>query len=448
MPSVRTRLASVFAALTGAVLAIFSVGLYLSARQAWDHDLDKELKTELREFVAHFQDEYDEFLRGIYPRLDPELEHFTELSGTQAEARRENGPRLYASSGFDRATGGPGWRTAAERVVTPRGETFQITVAVSEDMLSAHLAQLRRGIAIFCPIVLAISWALGYVFVGRTLAPVDEMRRRALRISRDNLRERIPEPRSTGEFLELARSLNEMLERLARAIEDLETFAADAAHELRTPLSNLRAEIDTVVRSPRTAEEYEQALESFAEDVDRMSRVVADLFMLAKLDLRQVAFQVARLSLAPLLAETTDTWQAAARTRNITLDVRGDAVVCADAAALRRVLMNLVENAIKYNRDGGRVSVTAEPARDRVRIRVADTGVGIAAEHLPRLFRRFYRVDKARSRETGGSGLGLAICKSFVEAQGGTISVASAPGQGTTFTVELPASAESPLNVS
>ncbi|HVR83475.1 MAG TPA: ATP-binding protein, partial [Planctomycetota bacterium] len=200
-------------------------------------------------------------------------------------------------------------------------------------------------------------------------------------------------------------------------------------------------------QSTRTLEEYEDILVSFQVEVARMSRVVTDLFTLARMDMRQLVLQREPVHLGPLLEDSRETWQPMASLRNIQIEIRGeDAEVLGDPGALRRVFMNLVENAVKYNHDGGRVVLAIERRNGKVQVKVSDTGLGIAAEHLPKLFQRFFRADKARSRESGGAGLGLAICKSFVESHEGTIAVSSTPDQGSTFTVEL--SAHLPLATS
>jgi signal transduction histidine kinase len=172
-----------------------------------------------------------------------------------------------------------------------------------------------------------------------------------------------------------------------------------------------------------------------------MSRIVTDLFTLAKLDMRQYALQKERVALRPLLEEARETWQVPAAERKVEIRIEGaDVPVAGDPVALRRVFMNLIENAVKYNRAGGQVRITIGRDNGRAKISVVDSGIGIGKEHLPRLFRRFYRADKGRSRENGGAGLGLAICKAFIEAHEGTIDVDSTPGAGTTFRISLPAS--------
>jgi two-component system sensor histidine kinase BaeS len=179
---------------------------------------------------------------------------------------------------------------------------------------------------------------------------------------------------------------------------------------------------------------------SVADEVARMTRIVTDLFTLARMDLKQHALEKRRIELRPLLEEAREVWSAAAERRRIQILLEGtDAPIQGDPSAVARIFMNLVENAVKYNKDGGRVTLSLRRDPDAVRVSVADTGIGIEPEHLPKLFRRFYRTDKARSRETGGAGLGLAIAKSFTEALGGKIQVESAPDVGTTFTLVFPA---------
>jgi heavy metal sensor kinase len=291
--------------------------------------------------------------------------------------------------------------------------------------------------------VLALAGVLGFFFVRRALSPVGHIRRQAERISRANVSERVPVPSESGEFRDLALTFNEMLDRLDRAFQDLHNFAADAAHELRTPLATLRAEVETAIQQPRSPEEHERLLLSFAEEVTRMNRIVSDLFTIAKIDMRQYALHKERVELGALLEEAREVWEPSAEEAGIEIHRSGPPVVVAgDPVALRRVFMNLVENAIKYNRPGGSIHLSTEALPGKARVVIRDTGMGIAADDLPRLFKRFYRVDKARSRDSGGAGLGLAICKSFIEAHGGTISVESAIGVGTSFTIEIAADGE------
>lgn len=439
MRSVSARLAFLFLILVSALLGLFSASLWLWVRASLQADLDRELELQSRMFQRLFLEEYEELQRGDPVDLPREMQTYLDIAGAIAEIRRPDGTVLFSSRGF--APGLPGFRFASGPIRDASGEGLSIRFGIDETPFSRPLRQLGLYFAFFLPAALALAWVTGLLFARRALAPVEEIRRRAERISRVNLDERIPEPPITGEFLNLARTFNEMLDRLQKAIEDLRNFAADAAHEIRTPLANLRAEIETALQHSQTPEDQARTLASLLEEVGRMNRIVGDLFTLAQLDMRQYALRKEPVRLADLVREVRETWEGPAAEQGIRVEAgEGDALVEGDRDALRRILMNLVENAVRYNRPGGRVTVSVQRSDGKVRLQVADTGIGIPPESLPLLFRRFYRVDKARSRQSGGTGLGLAICKSFAEAHGGKIDVSSTPGEGTVFTVELPES--------
>jgi heavy metal sensor kinase len=435
--SVSARLTLRFMTISALILGLFSASLYLWVRESLAREADREISARSGMFLDRLTELAPGGRKALGPDAVQDLNRFLEMSGCTAEVRRADGTVLFAAREFSPAR--RGYRERVDRATDAEGTTLTVRLAISDQPFRRRLRELLLYFAIFCPIALGVAGLFGYLFVRQTFAPIEAVRRQAEQISRANVSDRIPEPGTTGELRDLVRTFNEMLDRLQRAILDLEHFAADAAHELRTPLATLRAEIETAVQHSRTPEEYERILASFHEEVVRMSRVVADLFTLAKLDMRQYALQRERVRLAPLLEEARETWEAMAAERGVEIRTEGgDAEVLGDPTALRRVLMNLVENAIKFNREGGRVTLGIERRNGRVRVQVSDTGIGIAASHLPRLFERFYRVDKARSRESGGAGLGLAICKSFIASHQGRIEVASEPGRGTVFTVELP----------
>jgi heavy metal sensor kinase len=437
MRSTSGRLTVLFTTLFALLLGIFVASLYLWVRQSLERALERDLAMQSTQFQDRFLEELDEVRQGIHSDLAEELNPFLETAGALAEITDSSGAPIFRSPQFAPDVAGCRMRTAT--LADPRGGKFRVIYGLREAPYREPLRQLAIYCAIFYPLTLLLSAVLGLAFTRRALSPVEELRRHAERISRMNLSERIPVSAERGELSDLARTFNEMLDRLEAAVDDLQHLAADAAHELRTPLANLRAEIETTVQRDRTTEEYEAVLVSVSEEVARMTRIVADLLTLAKMDLRQYALEKSRVPLRSLLEEARETWQAAAKAKGVAISLEGDDVaVSGDPAALGRVFMNLVENAVKYNRTGGTVTLSLERTGDAARVRVADTGVGIDPAHLPKLFRRFYRADRARSRETGGSGLGLAIAKSFIDAHGGTISVTSSQASGTQFTVDLP----------
>ncbi len=441
MRSVGARLTLLFVLVTAVILGVFAGSLYLWVRDQQSRLLDEDLQVQARLFQELFLEEHEEVRQGIHIKVDPMLVDFLISTGAEGEIVTSKGERVFASKGF--ATAESGFRRHKGSVSSSAGESFTVRLALSETPLRQTLYQLRVYFVLFVPPVLVLAGVLGYFFVQRALTPVGRIRRLAELISRANVSERVPVPSGSGEFRDLALTFNEMLDRLDHAFQDLHNFASDAAHELRTPLATMRAELETAIQQPRSPEDHERLFASFAEEITRMTRVVSDLFTLAKMDMRQYALHKERVELGALLDEAREVWEPSAEEGGIHIHREGMPIVMAgDPVALRRVFMNLIENAIKYNRPGGSIHLITESHPGKARIKIGDTGMGIAAEDLPRLFKRFYRVDKARARDSGGAGLGLAICKSFIEAHGGTITVESTVGVGTTFTIDIPSEGE------
>ncbi len=451
MKSVRARLALLFAALTGSLLAAFAVGMAIYSEKVASSELERRLDAEIHRFRAYFIEEWTEVKAGVHPSLAAELLPFTPPGATAIHVTGPDGALIAASTDFappsetdefEVAVGGEPFHGRRFVIEPGAGERFQVALAINGAFFARHRAWMWIGAAASAPLALALSWLLGLYFVRRALAPIEQMRREAERISVEGLTGSIPEPRTTGEFLELCRTFNRLLDALRQSMENLEHFAADAAHELRTPLTNLKAELELELSTSkgRTPEENERLLVSLHEEVTRMHRTVTDLFTLARMKRGEYTLVRERIRIGGLLEEAQEIWEPVAATHRVSIERKpGDAEVHGDPTALRRVFMNLIENAVKYNRDGGAVRLSVEKDNGHVLVRVADTGPGIPAHEIHHLFKRFHRIDRARSRDTGGAGLGLAICKSFVEAHGGNIRVESEPGKETSFVVELPA---------
>jgi heavy metal sensor kinase len=434
--TISLRIALLLGALLAALVGALGAGLYAWEREGLERDRARELDLLARLLAERLGPELEAGSGRLGPDARRQLSEFLGTTGARAELRGRDGAVLFSSSGPADAGAG----MMEQTVAVPGSPEATLRVALSAEPVRARLRGLALYLGVLAPIGVVAAVLVGLVVVRRTLVPFEAIRLQAEQISRTNLSERIPEPGSAGEVRDLVCTFNAMLERLQAAIQDLEGFTADAAHELRTPLANLRAEIETAIQTSHSAEEHERILESVQAEVARMNRVVVDLFVMAKMDQRQYALQKEPVHLRALLEEARETWQPMASERGIEITTEGrDAEVLGDAVALRRVFMNLLENAVKFNRDGGRVTLSLEHGDRSVQVRVRDTGIGIPAEHLPKLFKRFYRVDKARSRESGGAGLGLAICKSFIDSHEGKIAVWSTPGEGSIFTVELPA---------
>ncbi|REJ88943.1 MAG: HAMP domain-containing protein [Planctomycetota bacterium] len=290
------------------------------------------------------------------------------------------------------------------------------------------------------PIVIVVAMAGGYWLSRRALAPVDRLTQAALRISASQLDQRVLIPHEKDELARLAAAFNAMLERLETSFTEMRRFTADAAHELRTPLAVLRSETEVALRSPRSPQEYRNVLASQLEEIDRITRLADQLLFLSREDAETTSTSLSPTDVDGMLAAVAEQLEpaAAARMLSLELDDIPSCRVGVDPDRLRRLFVNLLDNAIKYTDEGGTVRVAGDRNNGTVELRVTDNGRGINQHHLPYIFDRFYRADPAR-RETEGSGLGLAICQAIVSRHHGAIRVDSTLGKGTTVLVSLPA---------
>ncbi len=288
------------------------------------------------------------------------------------------------------------------------------------------------------PVGLLMAGLGGWVLARRALLPVARMAEAAQRISAERLAERVEETGAGDELDRLAKTLNRMLSRLDAAFQQVRQFSADASHELQTPLTTLRGELEVALRSARTPGEYQETLKSALEEIERISRLVEGLLMLARAESGALRMDRRPVDLAELVEEIYWRLKAPADERSVELlmDTRYPLTVSGDRDRLRRLLLNLAENAIKYTGSGGHVSLSLSRDGDRVRIDVSDTGRGIPEEALEGIFQPFYRSPDVLSER--GYGLGLSIARSIALAHGGEISVSSVPGRGSTFRVYLP----------
>jgi heavy metal sensor kinase len=308
--------------------------------------------------------------------------------------------------------------------------------------MGAEHGRLRRLLALIVTtggVVLAGTLAIGWFLTGRALAPVARISKAAAAVSASNLSARIDLSAMETELAQLATTINTTFDRLQLAFNRQTQFTADASHELRTPLSIISAQTELALKKDRGSEEYKEALATIRRSAQRMKSVVEGLLALARADSGTLALQREQVDLAQLIEDSCGMLGPLAAERGIELVTHlAPTIVCVDRERFAEVAENLVSNAIRYNRDGGRVEVGLRESGRHALFEVTDTGVGISDTELMHVFERFYRVDKARSRSVGGSGLGLAITKWIVEAHGGTITVASKVGVGTTFAVSLP----------
>ena len=317
---------------------------------------------------------------------------------------------------------------------------YLLQVAAPWDPAEDLLARLLTGLVLASLLFLLLSGVGSWLLVGRALRPIDRIVSEAEALTADRLGPVLLSRRalSDDEIGHLVTALNGMMTRLSAAFTGQRQFTADASHELRTPLTILRGEFELALSRERAAPDYRRTLESGLEEVLRMARIVESLGFLARGDAGP-ARPHSPLSLRVLASEVVAAMQSQAQAKGLHLILEADeeTAVRGDGDALRRMVQNLVENAIAYTPPGGEVRVSLSAAGGKCRLCVADTGVGITPADLPHVFDRFFRGDKSRAN-TGGSGLGLSIVQSIVEAHGGKIVAESGQGRGSRFVVALP----------
>jgi two-component system, OmpR family, heavy metal sensor histidine kinase CusS len=309
------------------------------------------------------------------------------------------------------------------------------------------LARFGRMLMLVIPLALVLATLGGYWLSGRALAPVAQITNDARRINATNLADRLAVPPAHDELRELSQTLNAMLGRIDRSVSQLRQFTADASHELRAPLALIYTAAEFSLRRERPREDLVEALEKILRESRHTTSLVDSLLLLARADSGEDNLQApVAINVSSLCQDAADRAAELASAKGITVstDLRSTSIVVdGDETALRRLLLILADNAVKYTPAGGRVNVRLALEKDAALIRISDTGIGIAAADLPHVFDRFWRADKVRSRATGGTGLGLAIARWIVDRHGGTIVVSSELGKGSTFTVTLPLAPES-----
>ncbi|MGH9593097.1 MAG: sensor histidine kinase, partial [Bryobacteraceae bacterium] len=311
-----------------------------------------------------------------------------------------------------------------------------------------HTLELLRNLLLgLIPLVIAIACVGGAWLSRRAMKPVNDIAAAALTISIENLSERLPVPATGDEIARLSEVLNTMFARLESAVNTLSQFVADASHELRTPLAVIRTSAELALRRARTPEGYRDSLNEVVAEAERMTRLVEDLLILARKDAEMVEMPLAPLDLREVLRDLCTEIHSLAAMRQVEIKaVLGDApaIVSGNRAAVHRLFLVLLDNALKYSRPGGEVIVTIDP--ERLCVKVQDFGAGIGEADLPHIFKRFYRADRARSG--GGHGLGLALAETIARAHAAAIEVQSTEGAGSIFQVMFPAREARPSAIS
>jgi two-component system heavy metal sensor histidine kinase CusS len=334
------------------------------------------------------------------------------------------------------------WRGISAVVTAAPDDKTRFTIAVAIE-ISHHehfMSGFRGTLWAFIALATLAMGLLGWVVVRSGLGPLQTIKRQAAEITANHLHTRLPAEAIPQELADLADTLNDMLARLEESFQRLSDFSSDLAHELRTPVSNLLTQTQVTLSRVRSEDDYRDILASNAEEFERLSRTISDMLFLAKADNKQIMPTQESVDLAGEIGNLLEYYDVLAEEKAIALSLSGRGQIIGDRLMLRRAVSNLLSNALRHTPDGGTITVQIDQSEDNMmHVAVENTGREIAAEHLPRLFDRFYRADSSRQRTTESSGLGLAITRSIILAHGGEVHVCSANGL-TRFTLLLPTS--------
>ena len=328
------------------------------------------------------------------------------------------------------------------RAATSSGGPYLIEAGLSAEPVELLVRHLIMLLSLGVPLITLVAMGGGYLLVRSALAPVEEIADKAGVITQHNLSERLPVPRTGDELEKLSIALNHMITRLDDAFGNSRRFVADASHELRTPIAIVQGELEALAKDPAAPPQFREQLGSLLEEVERLSQIVRQLFALSRLDAGEAHAASAFLDLASLAVATADQMAQLAEDKRIRLnrDSCAPVFVEGDPSRLKQVIVNLLDNAIKYTEPGGSVSIRTEARGGMAVLEIADTGIGISPEDLPHVFERFYRARQSRTGVAGGAGLGLSIVRSICGAHGGRVEVESALLKGSRFRVMLPLS--------
>jgi two-component system heavy metal sensor histidine kinase CusS len=448
--SIRQRLTFWYAAALVAGLCAFGLAMWLSLQQRLVAGVDARLAERLQGVQTalgsqseitdrfHLQQELDEFARevpdgGIIQLRDPN-------GGVilPAGARQTLSSRLSRHSPYTDEVAGRSLRIGAMRLEAA-GEAFEAQVAIPLDETRAVMNDFRQLLFLLIPAVLIVSCLGGYWLSSRALRPVDAITSVAGAITLRNLSRRIALPNTGDELQRMAETWNQALERLEDSVKRIRQFTSDASHELRTPLALIRATAELALRKERDAEEYRTSLRQIEEEAGRMTELTESLLTLARADADSLGFVMKATDIAEVAHSVATQNAPIAEQRGIALRNSGSGgpfEVNVDPSGIRRLLLILVDNALRHTPPGGTITIAADGDPDSVTVSVEDTGEGIPADALPHVFERFYRADASRSRGSG-YGLGLSIAQAIAQAHGSSLEVQSSPTAGTRFSMKL-----------
>jgi len=480
LSSLRFKLTLWYVLILGILLISFSSFLYFTLSKSLYRDVDNKLRS-LAELIA--SESASPLSKFGFGNIDQALETSMDLKpigkfiqvldeSGQIGRKSDNlkniqlpislGALKNASKGLitfetNRSFENPPLRIVTFPVLENNHITKIVQVASSLEDVEDALHTLLLILMIAVPLALLVASLGGQFLANKALKPVDQITQTARMITSKNLNQRIKPLKVKDEISRLIETFNEMISRLDRSFRQVKQFSTDASHELKTPLTILKGEVEVALRKDRAPRDYEQILKSNLEEINRMSQIVEDLLLLSKADSGEIRLSREDMNLTEILNEVVAQVNVLAKSKNLRIETANhheEIHIFGDPLRIRELFLNLIENGIKYTEEGGSIRIlltkdtwaqdgnsSGRPQGEQaefVKVIVSDTGIGIAKEDQERIFDRFFRVDKARSREEGGSGLGLSICKWIVEAHRGEIKVESELGKGSSFIVKLP----------
>ena len=470
--SLRFRMTAWYAGLLLCALSIFGISVYLGLERYLNWTLQATLVSECRAIgsellpqlpgkragwlTSEIDEEYAPEVNARFIRVYREGTGVIYLSGAPkdgafnpSEIPFPQGKEKEGSRRI-RLTNGRQILANAMTFSTLSGDKFLVESGIPLDRIQVVLHGLLLTLAIYTPFIVFLAVIGGYWLMRGSLEPVDEITVRAEGITSTNLSKRLPIIRSGDELERLSTALNRMIGRLDEAFQHIHRFSADASHELRTPLTILQLELEALLHEHGEDESLERHIGSALEETHRMSRIVESLLTISRLDAGEVKLEKQSLNFSDLVTLTAGEMNVLAQDKSIALTTSVEEGICleGDRTHLQQVILNLVDNAIKYTQEGGSIAVKLYEEDEKAIVEVSDNGVGIPAYALPHVFERFYRADKARSRASGGAGLGLSIVKAICTAHGAAVFVTSEEGTGSCFRVEFPATVTRTLAMS
>lgn len=459
--SIRTRLVLLVAIVVSLFYGCFSVYLFLGFRTYLIHSLQSTLGRRAHQIASTIVSEIP--ARGeSYVGNEIEARFAPELNERLIRIADEHGRTIYVSSNVGELplmppTSWPGSEkespSSAQQVTDPGGThvqmvvvayrtsggLYRVEVGASEGQVELELRGLMLMLAVGFPFFLLLASLGAYALVGRALRPVDEIVQSAETITARNLSGRLPVPRTGDEVERLSLALNRMILRLDESFQQASRFSGDASHELRTPLTIMRGEIEALLRDQGFNASQKEQLGNVLEETERLTQIVQGLLVMSRLEGGESQLNKIKLDLGDLAFMTAEQIEPLATEEKIAFafSIDKDVMIEADEMRLQQVIVNLLDNAIKYTSAEGRIHIAVRKEADRAILEIKDNGLGISAEALPHIFERFYRSPQTSTSAMDGTGLGLAMVKTIVEAHGGRVLVESQEGKGTSMRVEF-----------